>query len=243
MRRGGWWWVLSVITLSILVGVPRSEPVSAQTALPLPDPPTEREWYTPLVPARLLDTRPGMATVDGLGGWAGVPLGGQASLGIRVLGRGGVPLSGVAAVVLNVTVTNPTQPSFLTVWSGSEPRPTASNLNFVTGQTVPNLVVAKVGANGFVEIFNHAGRVDVIVDVAGYVPSSDGFTPVNPSRLLDTRPGFATIDMLGRPGVPLGPAGRFDLPVLGRGGVPATGVDANRSIHRTWSAAPVPGPV
>ncbi len=211
--------------MSAMVVVSRSTVASAQ-ALALPDPPTPREWYTPVVPARLLDTRPGTPTVDGLGAWAGVPLGGGSSLGVRVLGRGGVPLTDVTAVVLNVTVTNPTQPSYLTVWPASAPRPTASNLNFVAGQTVPNLVVAKVGANGIVEIYNFAGRVDVIVDVAGYVPSSDGFTPVNPARLLDTRPGFPTIDPLGRPGVPLGPTGRIDLPVLGRGGVPDSDVDS-----------------
>jgi hypothetical protein len=36
--------------------------------------------------------------------------------------------------------------------------PTASNLNFVAGQTVPNLVIAKVDANRQVSLFNGRGR-------------------------------------------------------------------------------------
>jgi hypothetical protein len=38
----------------------------------------------------------------------------------------------------------------------------------VPGQTVPNLVTAKVGANGQVTIFNGAGTTQVVADVAGW---------------------------------------------------------------------------
>ena len=47
----------------------------------------------------------------------------------------------------------------------------ASSLNFVRGQTVPNLVVCKVGADGAVCIFNSAGTSHVIVDVVGFFTS------------------------------------------------------------------------
>ena len=47
--------------------------------------------------------------------------------------------------------------------------PTASNLNFVAGQTIPNLVVVPVGADGSIRLFNGSGgAVDLIADVAGY---------------------------------------------------------------------------
>jgi hypothetical protein len=46
--------------------------------------------------------------------------------------------------------------------------PPTSNLNYVAGQTVPNLVVAKVSASGYVGFYNNAGSVHVIVDVAGW---------------------------------------------------------------------------
>ena len=59
-----------------------------------------------LSPARLLDTRAGQTTVDGLFEATGaVAAGGQVDL--PVVGRGGVPSSGVGAVVVNVTVTGP----------------------------------------------------------------------------------------------------------------------------------------
>jgi hypothetical protein len=76
--------------------------------------------------------------------------------------------SNATAVVLNVTATETTAPSFLTVWPAGEARPTASNLNWVAGQTVPNLVTAKLGQGGRLSIYNLAGTVDVIADVAGY---------------------------------------------------------------------------
>jgi hypothetical protein len=89
---------------------------------------------------------------------------------LSVLGRGGVPAAGVGAVLLNVTVTNPTAASYVTVWPDGEPRPTASSLNMVAGQTVPNLVAARLGAQGQVDLFNFTGSTDLIADVVGWFP-------------------------------------------------------------------------
>src|SRR5262249_59435927 len=80
---------------------PRSAEQSATPSQPL-------SLYFPLVPARVLDTRSG-------NGAPVAPLGAGASLDLQVTGRGGVP-AGATAVVLNVTVTNPTAQSFLTAW-------------------------------------------------------------------------------------------------------------------------------
>jgi hypothetical protein len=74
----------------------------------------------------------------------------------------------VAAVVLIVTVAGPTAPSFLTVFPAGDAKPNASNLNFVAGQVVANLVIAKLGAGGRLTLFNLAGATDVIADVAGW---------------------------------------------------------------------------
>jgi hypothetical protein len=107
-------------------------------------------------------------------------------------GSGLIPGSGVAAVVLNVTVTNPTAASFVTVWPTGQTRPNASNINFAAGQTVPNLVTVKVGAGGQVSLYNAVGNTDLIADVAGYYGDGTGaagstFFPLSPARLLDTR--------------------------------------------------------
>jgi len=126
--------------------------------------------YAPLSPARLMDTRPGRTTIDGaFAGTGAVPSG--SSVNVTVTGRGGVPATGVGAVVLNVTAVGPTAPGYVTVWPAGEARPNASNLSIVAGQSVSDLVIAKVGANGQVSIYDGAGSTDVIVDVAGWFPS------------------------------------------------------------------------
>jgi hypothetical protein len=89
-------------------------------------------------------------------------------LNLQVTGRGGVPATGVSAVVLNVTVTEPTAPSFLTAWPAGLALPLAANLNYLAGQTVPNLVTVKVGAGGQVSLYNAAGSTHIVVDVAGW---------------------------------------------------------------------------
>jgi hypothetical protein len=108
-----------------------------------------------------------------------------------------VPPSGAAAVVLNVTATGPTAPSYLTVFPDGVSRPFASNLNFTAGQVVPNRVIVPLGANGSVDIFNLAGNVDVVVHVGGWFTDATAggtgmrFTPTWPTRVADTRPGSA----------------------------------------------------
>jgi hypothetical protein len=85
-----------------------------------------------------------------------------------VAGVGGVPASGVTSVVLNVTATEPSGPdSYLTLFPAGTAQPVASNLNFVAGETVANLVVVRV-QNGKVSIFNNAGSTHVIADVQGW---------------------------------------------------------------------------
>jgi outer membrane protein assembly factor BamB len=178
------------------------------------DPLAGGSGFNALPPARILDTRTG----------AGAKLGPGATLDVQVTGRAEVPVSGVSAVVLNVTVTEPTAGGFLTAWPAGQARPLASNLNFVAGQTVPNLVVVKVGTAGTISLFNLQGATHVVADVAGWYgeegSTGDGFVALAPSRILDTRTGT------GAPAVKLGPASAVALQVTGRGGVPATGVSA-----------------
>ena len=82
-------------------------------------------------------------------------------------GAGGVPATGVTAVVLNVAVTQPTTYGYLTVYPSGEARPLASSINFAPGETISNGVVAKVGADGRINIYNPAGNTHVVVDVQG----------------------------------------------------------------------------
>ena len=80
---------------------------------------------------------------------------------------GNVPPN-ATAVVLNVTAVGPNTGSNLTVYPSGQARPNASNLNFVAGQTVPNLVIVGIGTGGKIQIYNNNGYVDIIADVVGY---------------------------------------------------------------------------
>ncbi|MFD6968442.1 hypothetical protein [Streptomyces sp. NPDC059979] len=166
--------------------------------------------FTPHAPTRLLDTREGIgATKQKVNAYG--------TTRVKVGGNGQIP-AGVTAVALNVTVTNPSKPGHIRAYGQGDERPTTSNVNFTAGQTVPNAVIVPVGANGYVELYNHSdGAVDLIADVTGFFTKSaaNGYTSLNPSRLVDTRDGLGT----GKGKV----AGRnsFTTQVTGRGGVPA----------------------
>ena len=72
---------------------------------------------------------------------------------------------------MNVTVTDPTADGFVTMFPGGAPIPPSSNLNFVAGQTVPNLVMVGVGGTN-VSAFNKHGFTQVIYDVGGWFTGS-----------------------------------------------------------------------
>jgi lysophospholipase L1-like esterase len=121
-----------------------------------------------LAPARLLETRPGELTVDGVAQGDGrIPAGSVVELPIT--GRGGVPV-GASAVSLNVTVVNPSGPGFVTVYPCDVARPLASNLNFTSaGVVVPNAVLTPLSDDGKVCLYTLT-ETDLIVDVNGSFP-------------------------------------------------------------------------
>ena len=123
--------------------------------------------YDSLVPARLLETRPELTTIDGRFVGAGMRPAGTVTE-LTVTGRGGVP-EGAATVVLNVTVTEPATPGFITVYPCGIDTPRASNLNYTTDATVAIAVIVQVGSGGKVCLFN-SGPTHLIVDVNGYLP-------------------------------------------------------------------------
>ena len=173
---------------------------------------------TPLTPARILDTR------NGTGGISG-PVASDHSISLNVEGVGGVPASGVGAVVLNVTATAPSANGHLTVYPDGASVPSTSNLNFSAGETVPNLVIAPVGSDGKVDFYNGSGgTVQVLADVSGWFASgtaaAGGLTPLTPARILDTRNGTGGISG------PVASDHSISLNVEGVGGVPASGVSA-----------------
>ena len=156
--------------------------------------------FTAVVPQRLLDTREDGSVRVGPGVTVDVPV-----VGVET-SRGAVPAD-ATAVVLNVTVTGGTASTDVRAYPAGAPVPLVSNLNAARSTTVPNLVTVPLGEGGAVTLRNNSGSVHLIADLAGwYAPQAgDGFAPVGPARLLDTRDGSQ----------PLGPGGVRDLQVTG----------------------------
>lgn len=130
-----------------------------------------RSHFTSVAPYRALDTRTGL-------GAAARPIQRNSVVDLDVRGAG-VPAD-ATAVLLNVTATRPTSLGYLTVYPSGVDRPTASSLNFVPGQTVPNLVAVAIGRNGRISFFNEEGTTDVIADIAGWYAPPPGMPPSAP---------------------------------------------------------------
>ena len=191
--------------------------------------------YVPLLPARVLDTRPAGSTFDNQGQRAGLPADGSVTE-VQITGRAGVPAS-AAAVVLNVTVTEAQSEGFVTVFPCGTARPNSSNLNYVTGSTVPNNVIAKIGAGGKVCLYV-SNATHLLVDVGGYFRPTTAFEAIVQSRLLDTRPGGTTIDGVGQ-GAGVAALGSVtEVQVTQRAGVPvgATAVVLNVTVTQAQGA-------
>ncbi|MFC0503947.1 right-handed parallel beta-helix repeat-containing protein [Micromonospora costi] len=152
--------------------------------------------FKPLSPVRVLDTRSG----------TGKPIAANADLRLDLSGR--LP-SDATAAILNVTVTGPTAAGVLKVYPDGTPTPVASNLNFVAGQTIPNLVVVPVVAGRALIRNASSGTTHVVADLAGWFGSAasgatQSYVPFGPNRIADSRTGTGFV---GRGAGPVEPRG------------------------------------
>jgi hypothetical protein len=187
--------------------------------------------YDGVGPFRLFDTR-------GNAGAVSVPVGRltpNVELGVKVTGVGGVPASGVEAVLINLVATAGAAPGFLAGYSCAGGYDDTSNVNFRAAQSRANAAVVPVGADGRI-CFVANQPVHVIVDVIGTFAEGSGFTAAGPTRMLDTRTGDG--------GVPVGKIKspnvlEFD-PFAAGLGLPSTGVTA-LSLNVVGTRATAPG--
>ncbi|MFL6098601.1 MAG: hypothetical protein ACJ71T_01450 [Actinomycetales bacterium] len=157
--------------------------------------PNQGDYY-PISTARILDTRihVGQAT--------NTPVAKGSTLTLQVTGRGGVPVTDVAAVALNVTVVAPASGGYVTVYPSGLTRPGVSNVNFAAGHTIANQVTVPVGADGAVKIYNGGGTAHLVADVMGWYAKDDtvpgagygqSYHLVQPERLIDSRQAFGKL--------------------------------------------------
>src|SRR5260370_143842 len=162
-----------------------------------------------------------MDSRSGPGGITG-PVGAGQTVSLQVTGKNGVPASGVTAVVLNETGSQDTSTPVATEFPDRITPSVTSNLDFAAGETIPNLVVVPVGADGKVDFYNSAGTVQLIADLSGYYTFC---------FLMIRRPPRSTLfpyTTLFRSGItgPVGAGQTVSLQVTGANGVPASGVTA-----------------
>lgn len=135
--------------------------------------------FRALSPGRLHDTRSGARLAAGQ------------ELRLLLNGGDGAPPPALTAMVVNVTVVNPLGDGFVTAYPCGGAAPTASNLNYVRGQTIAAMVIVPVDDAGRMCFVSHAAT-DLVVDAFGmFVSDGSGstFEPVAPDRVLDTRIG------------------------------------------------------
>ncbi len=216
LRLGG------ALTL-LLLGLSEAAPTAAA--------PTEPA-LTAVDPARLLDTR-AAATVDGRFANIGRLLA-DTELTVSVTGRGGVPADATVAA-LNVTVVDPTGAGFLTAYPCGSPKPNTSNVNFTLGQTVANLSIVKLSADGRV-CFVSDKPTHLIADVTAFSTPAAPFSPIEPARIFESRPG-ATVDGQQTNVGKLVANATTQVHVGGRAGVPSDAAVAALNITVTDPAA------
>lgn len=201
------------------------------TTLPAPQ--------TSVTPARILDTRVGGMTEDGLFQEDG-PLAVGDVIELQVTGRGGVS-EGAESVVLNVGVIRPEDLGFLTVYPCDEDEPEASNLNFAGGTTVSNAVFAKLSADGTACIVASV-ETEIYADVTSFVAAGGSPSAISPARVLDNRTGGITIDGQDQAGGPLAGGEIYELTVIGRedaDGDPLIPDDAKAVVLNVGAIQPV----
>lgn len=124
--------------------------------------------YIPIVPCRLVDTRP---TPDTVGSLSTALAAGQV-VTFAVWGTNGnctIPAS-ATGITANATAVHPTADSYITIYpADAVTRPTTANLNVVNGGApTPNQVTVGLSATGAISAYNYGGSVDLIIDIAGY---------------------------------------------------------------------------
>lgn len=177
--------------------------------------------FSPITPARLLDTRP--ATVPGL-----------QPMEPRILQVAGVvdgAPAGVNGVALNVTAVQPAGAGWLQAYPcGSAGSADISSVNFVAGDVRPNSVVVPVDGNGQICLLS-SQPTDVVVDITGYFADGTGFdfVPLDPLRLLDTREPWEYINPF-TGGSKVGGGTTLRIPIAGVRGVPADAKAASVNV-------------
>lgn len=180
-------------------------------------------------PFRVLDTRsPSAGSLTGPR--PSGPVASAPEIVVPISGRGGIPAfedadrdgfdDDVLAVVVNITVVEPTRPGYAKAFGTGTPSPAreTSVVNFRGGDVVPNTAIIRLGMDGAMSIRlvtpSGPGESHVVVDVSGWFSSSA--YPVRGARTITIPPVriFDSQDRRFAP-APSGPAWQRTIPIRG----------------------------
>lgn len=134
----------------------------------------------------------------------------------RVVGKGGIPKTGVSAVAIRVAAVQANAPGSLRVWS---PGVASSSqvVSTVMNKNTEAVTVVPVASDGTIAIANQAGATDVTVDVLGYFMAN---TDRAKGGMLNVTGPVKAYDTTGEGG-PIGPGETRAVSLAAKGGVGA----------------------
>jgi hypothetical protein len=133
------------------------------------------------VPSRLIDTRSGTPARIAAGSTLAIPTGN----------------SGASAVAVNLTAIDASAAGFVTMWPCAATRPTVSQMNPRPGPPAANFAIVPLDSTGKFCLYSDVA-LDVAIDLAAVfnLSGTQGFVPIAPRRVVDTRSnvGFARMN-------------------------------------------------
>ncbi len=141
--------------------------------------------FVPIAPCRVADTR-----------WPNGPFGGPALQGHNTrnyqlaASACSIPQSAFA-FSLNMTVVPHGYLGYLTIFPGSDQQPVVSTMNSLDGRIKANAVIVAAGSHTDVNVYV-SDTTDAVMDIDGYFQNggnAEGFYPLPPCRVVDTRRG------------------------------------------------------
>jgi RHS repeat-associated protein len=146
--------------------------------------PATGNQFTPVIPARLADTRAASGYQD-----AGSTLTAGGTMNVQVTGNANVP-SGATAAVVELTTIGGTATTTLTSYAQGATAPSIPNLYAASGANRAVEAVVPLSSGGGITVKNSSGSVNVTVDVVGYFSSAGSqLVATTPTRIADTRTG------------------------------------------------------
>jgi len=193
--------------------------------------------FYPVTPCRIADTRG-----SGLTGVFGTPAMDASSTRTFPIPTSSCNIpAGAQAYSLNVTVVPHGPLGYLTTWPAGQAQPFVSTLNSFDGSVVANAAIVPAGSGGGIAVFV-TDATEVILDLNGYFAAPGGlgalsFYPVNPCRVVDTRPNQGTSGAFGPPAMVGDAARSFPVPTS------ACGIPAGAQAYAMNATVVPPAPL